>query len=172
MKKIAIIIANRDFRDEEFFNTKEVLESGARVDVFSNEVGLALGKFGGEFKVKNNIKELNANDYNAIVFIGGSGALERLDNEASYELIISFLKENKIIGAICISPVILAKAGALTGKNATVWSSNMDKAAIGILGKNGAVYADLPVVIDGNVVTARDFEASYEFGNAILSLLN
>ncbi|MFA6252094.1 MAG: DJ-1/PfpI family protein [Candidatus Paceibacterota bacterium] len=172
MKKIALIIASKDFRDEEFFNTKEALESGARVDVFSEKMGLALGRFGGEFKVKNNIKDLHANDYDAIVFIGGSGALERLDNETSYELVRSFLKGNKIIGAICISPIILAKAGALNKKNATVWSSSMDKTAIMILGENGAVYADLPVVIDGKVVTAKDFEASYEFGNAILFLLD
>jgi len=172
MKRVALIIANRDFRDEEFFVTRDVLVSkGIKVQVFSNEIGLALGRFGGEVIIKNCIENLIVDDFDAIVFIGGSGALERLDNSISYDLIRSFAGQGKIVAAICISPVILAKSGVLEGKTATVWFSAMDKSAVAILTNKGAKYADLPVVVDGNVITGRDYEASSEFALKVALLL-
>lgn len=172
MKKIAFIVANKDFRDEEYFFTKEELEKNKiKVDTFSNKKGVAIGRFGGEISIEKEIEEINPEKYEGIVFIGGSGALVHLNNQISYGLIELFSGGNKIIGAICISPVILAKSGILEGKKATVWSSNLDKSAIKVLNENGAIYQDLPVVIDGNIVTARDYEASRSFAQAILSLL-
>ncbi|MDD4409263.1 MAG: DJ-1/PfpI family protein [Candidatus Pacebacteria bacterium] len=170
--KIAFIIANKDFRDEEYFITKEVLENhGIKVDTYSNAIGLALGRFGGEVKVREVVESIDVDDYSGIVFIGGSGALKRLDNDISYGLISRFNEEGKVIGAICISPVILANSGILEGKKATVWYSDMDKGAIKILGRRGAEFIDEPVVSDCNIITARDFEASSSFGSAIVSYL-
>ncbi|MCK9578135.1 DJ-1/PfpI family protein [bacterium] len=172
MKKIALVIANKDFRDEEFFITKKVLEeNGIHTVVFSNEVGRAIGKFGGEYNVEKYISDINEDDFEGIVFIGGSGAIERLDNNTSYGIIKSFFSAEKIIAAICISPVILARAKVLMLKKATVWSSNMDKGAISILKENGAEYIDEPVVVDKNIVTGQNFEASRRFGEIIAALL-
>jgi putative intracellular protease/amidase len=48
-KKVALIIAFRDFRDEEYFVTKEILEiAGIKVKTVSNERGIAIGADGGE----------------------------------------------------------------------------------------------------------------------------
>ncbi|MFA5080499.1 MAG: DJ-1/PfpI family protein [Candidatus Paceibacterota bacterium] len=172
MQKVALIIANKEFRDEEYTTIKDILISkGIKIYTFSNETGLALGRFGNEVEVKNNIKDLNVKNFDAIVFIGGSGALDYLNNDISYNLARSFLDNNKIVGAICISPVILAESGILKGKSATVWSSPMDKSAIAILKKNMAKFNDLAVVVDGNIVTGRNCEASPEFALAIFSLL-
>ena len=87
MKKVAIIIAFKDFRDEEYFFSKQVLESnGIKTETFSNEKGLAIGKFGGEAIAKS-LDDLNISDYEAIIFVGGNGAIIFLDNEKSYNLI-------------------------------------------------------------------------------------
>lgn len=171
MKKIAFIIAHKEFRDEEYFITKEVLENNdVIVDTYSDEKGLAIGRFGGEVTVNHVMEDIDVNKYDGLVFAGGSGALECLDYEVSYGLINSFINNGKVVAAICISPVILAHAGVLSGKKATVWSSSMDKTAIKELGKVGAIYSDEPVIVDGKIITGRDYEASALFGSTIAGL--
>lgn len=171
MKKVAIIIAFKDFRDEEYFFSKQVLESnGIKTETFSNEKGLAIGKFGGEAIAKS-LDDLNISDYEAIIFVGGNGAIIFLDNEKSYNLIKKAQNENKIIAAICIAPIILAKAGALRNKKAVVWSSLIDKSGIEIIKKNQGIYEEKPVVVDGNIITGQNHEAAKIFGQTIVDFL-
>jgi protease I len=171
-KKIAIIIAFKDFRDEEYFVPKGILEeAGVEIKTASTEKGRAVGADGGEVEVDLLISEINISSFDAIVFIGGPGALKYLDNEDSYKVAKETISQGKVLAAICISPVILAKAGVLKGKKATVWSSPMDKSPIKILEENGAIYQDQPVVIDGKIITGAGPTAAEEFGKAIVNLL-
>ncbi len=169
-KKIAMIIAFKDFRDEEYFIPKEILENaGIEVKTVSNEEGIAIGADGGEVNVDILVENLNPADFDAIVFIGGPGCLKYLDNEVSYNIIRGTL--SKILAAICISPVVLANAGALKGKKATVWSSAMDKGPIRILENQGAIYQDKPVVIDGRIITGNGPASAKKFAEAIVQLV-
>ena len=172
MPKIAIIIAFRDFRDEEYFIPKEVLEStGAEIKTVSTEKGIAIGSQGGEANVDIVLSEIKVSDFDAVVFIGGPGAPKYLDNEISYKISQDVVSQGKVLAAICISPTILAKAGVLSGKNATVWSSPLDKSAIKILEQNSVIYQKDSVVVDGKIVTANGPSVAEEFGKAIVSLL-
>lgn len=189
-KKIAIIIAFRDFRDEEYFVPKEILEgAGAEVKTASNQMGRALGADGGEVKIDLLISEIDIADFDdlqrksshnsiqsissfdAVVFIGGPGCLENLDNENSYKVAKETVSQGKVLASICISPIILAKAGVLAGKKATVWSSPMDKSPVKILKENGAIYQDELVVIDGKIITGNGPGAAKEFGEKIVEVL-
>lgn len=171
-KKIAMIVAFRDFRDAEYFVPKEVVEAaGAEVKTASNKRGTAIGADGGEAEVDLLISEINPADFDAVVFVGGPGALENLDNEESYKLARETVSQGKVLASICISPVILAKAGVLKEKKATVWSSPLDKEPIKILEQNGAIYEDKPVVVDGKIITANGPAAAREFGEKIIELL-
>lgn len=171
-KKAVMIIAFRDFRDEEYFVPREILEK-ARVEVktASNKKGTAIGADGGEVNVDLLISEINPADFDAVIFVGGPGCLENLDNESSYKVARETVSQAKVLAAICISPVILAKAGVLEEKKATVWSSPLDKNPIKILESNGAIYQEKSVVIDGNIVTANGPSAAKEFGQKIFDLL-
>ena len=171
-KKIAIIVAFRDFRDQEYFVPREILEeAGAEVKTASNKMGLAVGADGGDVEVDLLISDLNPANFEAIVFIGDPGCLENLDNEDSYRVARETVSQNKVLASICISPVILAKAGVLEGKKATVWSSPMDRGPVRILEENGAIYQDEPVVIDGKIITGNGPGAAREFGEAIIEAL-
>jgi len=189
-KKIAMIIAHRDFRDEEYFVPKEILEgAGAEVKTASNQMGRALGADGGEVEIDLLVKDLNPaefddlqrksshnsiqsiSSFDAIVFIGGPGCLGNLDNENSYQVAKETVSQNKILASICISPIILAKAGVLKGKKATVWSSPMDRSPVKILEENGAIYQDELVVVDGKIITGNGPGAAEEFGEAIIRVL-
>jgi protease I len=168
-KKIAIIVAFRDFRDEEYFMPKEILEEvGFEVKTASNKKGRALGADGGEVDINLLVSEINPADFSALVFIGGPGCLRALDNEESYKVARETVAKNKVLAAICISPVVLAKAGVLKSKKATVWSSPMDRSSIKILEDNKAEYLPEPVVVDGKIITASGPVAAREFGEKIV----
>ena len=171
-KKVAIILAFKDFRDAEYFIPKEILEkAGAKITTVSTKKGTALGADGGDVEVDLTLEELKIDDFDGIVFIGGPGALKELDNETSYKIIRDTVEKNKILGSICISPVILAKAGVLKGKNATVWSSPLDRSSIKILKDNGANYVPEEVVIDEKIVTGNGPDAAEEFGLKLAGVL-
>jgi protease I len=171
-KKILMVVAFKDFKDEEYFVTKEVLEkAGYLIETTSSQKGIALGTEGGEAIVTVLPKEINPQNYKAIVFVGGSGMEKELDNQEFQKLAQEFVKTDKIAAAICIAPALLAKAGVLTNKTATVWSSPLDKSAVQILKNNGAIYEDQSVVQDEKIITANGPDAAQEFGKAIVSLL-
>lgn len=168
MKKILFVIAYNNFKDEEYAIPRSILkDKGFSITTASNKKGIALGVNGLDVEVNYLINEIDINDFDVLVFVGGSGCLRALDNQDSYNLINQAKKDDKVITAICIAPVILAKAGVLKGKKATVWSSPMDKSPIKILTQNGAIFENLDVVVDGNIITANGPQAAEEFGIAI-----
>ena len=170
--KIIFVIAFRDFRDEEYFTPKEILAAASfEIKTASNKKGTAVGADGGEAEVDFLVSEVNPADFDAVVFVGGPGCLKNLDNEESYNLARETIAKNKILAAICISPIILAKAGVLKGKKATVWTSPMDKSAIKVLEENGVIYQNKAVVSDGKIITADGPSSAKEFGEKIIEAL-
>ncbi len=172
-KKIAMIIAFRDFRDEEYFIPKQILqEAGAEIITASSASGTAIGSQGGEANVDILINELKTGDYDAVLFIGGSGASKYIDNENCHRIARESVERNKVLGAICVGPAILAKAGVLSGKKATVWSSPLDKSAVKTLEQGGAIFQSMSLVADGKIVTASGPIAAKSFAETITKLLS
>ena len=170
--KIVIIIAFRDFKDEEYFVPQEIFDkAGAEIKVASNRLGVAQGVEGGEVNVDIKLSDLNVSEFDAIVFIGGAGAPKNLDNQDSYRIAKDAVAQNKLLCAICISPAILAKAGVLKGKRATVWTSALNKKAKKALEENGAIYQKDPIVQDGKIITADGPSVAKEFAEKIIDLL-
>ena len=171
-KSILMVIAYKDFRDEEYLKPSQLFyAAGAEIKVASTEKGTAMGADGNTVEVDVLIKDANPADYDAVVFIGGPGALTYLDNEDSYKLARETIADNKVLGGICISPVVLAKAGVLKGKKATVWTSSMDKSAVKILEENGAIFQDKPVMADGRIITGNGPDASDDFAMKVIEVL-
>ena len=168
MRKAVMIIAQNDFRDEEFLRPKELLEkAGFEVKVASTSLDLAKGMLGAAVKPEILINDINVRDFRAIIFVGGAGASQYWDNPVAHKLAQDALLADKIVAAICIAPVTLAKAGILSGKRATVWASEADQIKDG-----GANYTARPVEKDGNIITASGPAAATEFGEALVRALN
>jgi protease I len=172
-KKILIVIAFNGFQDEEYFVPKEVLEKASFiVETTSTQEGMAKGVEGGEAIINIKVDKIQIEDYKAIIFCGGSGMIEELNNEIFLKLAKDFYEEKKLIGAICVAPALLAKSGILVNKQATVWSSSLNKDYIKVLEEHGATYKDDSVVISENIITANGPEAVRDFGQRIVNLLN
>lgn len=170
MKKVVMIIAKDGFRDEEYLQPKEILTK-AKVDVTtaSSSKGTAKGMLSATQNVDITIDEIDVKNYDAVIFIGGSGATEYFDNSQAHKIAQDTISGKKILGAICIAPVTLAKAGVLKNKKATVFPSGSE---IDEIKKYGGNYTGKKVEVDGNIITASGPEASKQFGEKILELIN
>ena len=162
-----MIIAPENFQDKEFFEPKEIFEEeDFEVIVASKFVKVAKGMGGRETEVDLSLEQVKTDEYDAVVFVGGSGAVRyQEDNEA-----LRIAKESKkVLAAICIAPTILAYAGVLEGKKATVW--NEDGKQGNLLESKGAEFVDESVVVDGKLITGNGPEAAREFGEKIVKVL-
>jgi len=166
-KKILMVIASKNFRDEEYQHPREIFErEGMKVLVASTTTNEVTGMLG--LKVTPNIllNDVIVDDYDAIVFVGGSGATEYWDNAKAHEILIDAYNKKRVISAICIAPMIIVKAGLLKGKNATVYSSEIDN-----MKKFGVNYTCKSVEADGLIVTANGPSSAKEFGEKIIEII-
>jgi protease I len=164
------VIAPERFRDEELLEPKRVLERhGVAVTVASTLSGTAVGMFGAEVAIDCSVREAQAADYDALAIAGGAGSPAHLwDSEPLLVLVQAFRREGKPVAAICLSGVVLARAGVIRGRRATVYPTPR---AILELKKAGATYVGEPVVVDGPVITASGPEAAAAFGLALTTHL-
>lgn len=166
-KTALMILAYENFRDEEYEKPKEILEKeGVKVDVASSRKGEAKSVLGKRVIVYKTLEEVNPLDYDAIIFVGGIGALEYFNSQSAWAIAKEAARANKVVGAICIAPSILANAGLLKGKKATAFPSEEEN-----LKAKGAVYTGEAVSVDGNIVTASGPQAAGAFGLKIIELL-
>lgn len=167
MSKICIVIAPEDYQDVEYQTPREILEkNGHEIIVAGSRTGTAHGKLGGTTEIEKEIKEINASDFDAIICVGGPGAVNYQHDQTLHELLKAFFDANKLCCAICIAPTILAYAGILNGKDATVWTDSQNTQAK-ILKDQGATYKPSAVVVDKNIITADGPKAAKKFGKTI-----
>ncbi len=171
MKKLLFIIASEGFQPMEYFEPKKILENaGVEVITGSDKKGKVIASRTQEIAQSDiSLEEIKPSDYDGIFLVGGHGAVEYLDNEKTYKIFREIAKSNKLWGAICISPRILAAAGVLAGKKATGWDGDGELGKI--FKKAGAEYVDEPVVVDNNLITATGPSAALAWGEAILQKL-
>jgi protease I len=168
-KKVLMVIAPSDFRDEEYLQPKELFENaGFDVVTASKKTGEITGMLGAKAFAEKNIDEINIDDFDVVVFVGGTGAATYFDDERALEIAKGAYSKGKIIAAICIAPTILANAGILEGKKATIWE---DPRLVDNLKEKGAIYTGENVTRDGKVITGKGPFAARDFGEEIVRAL-
>lgn len=168
MVKILMVVAPEGYQDTEFNVPRETFENaGFDAVVASRNVSVAKGCLGGEVKIDIDASKANPEKYDAVVFVGGPGCPRLFDDDFVMQLARNCVKSCKIVAAICIAPVILARAGLLKGKKATVFPSGKDD-----LASAGARYTGAGVEIDGKFITANGPRQAQEFADAIVSELS
>lgn len=168
MKKVVMVIAHENFRDEELLEPKAVLEQNSiEVKVASSELSTARGKLGAKVEPDILFKDINLADFDALVFIGGPGSVEYWDDPLAHKLLQDAILSGKVVAGICAAAVTLAKSGILKGKRATVFSGDSQE-----LINSGVNYTAAPLERDGNIITADGPKAARVFGEEIVKALN
>ena len=169
MKQALLIIAKQGFQDMELNGTRDSLStSGFDIVLGSSQAGACSGKLGGSEEADIALKDVKVADYDCIAFIGGPGAIQFFDDPEALRIAHEAVRLQKPLGAICIAPIILAKAKVLDSKKATVWDSGGEQK--GVIEHYGAQYTGDTVTVDGMIVTANGPPAAEEFGRTLAAL--
>jgi protease I len=167
MKTVVMVIAEKDFRDEEYQGPKEVLEAAGIVVVTAcTTIQQVKGKLGLKVVPDILVENINTDLVDGLIFVGGGGAEQYFNDPLAHNFALEAAQKGKVYGAICIGPSILANAGLLKNKKVTCYPSEVTN-----LTQRGAIYVNEPVVVDGKLVTANGPKAALKFGEAIVSLL-
>ena len=159
MKK-GIIISGNLAQDHEFiYPYYRLLEEDIKVDVCMLEGKPVKGFLGTDLppnkdqKVKK-IEEINTNDYEILVLPGGVKAMEKVrQNLDIIKFISEFHNQKKIIACICSGAQLLISAKVVKGRKIAGYYSMKDD-----LINAGAIYTDLPAVVDDNIITTAHYK--------------
>ncbi|EKD48292.1 MAG: ThiJ/PfpI [uncultured bacterium] len=169
MKTALFLIAKENFRDEELFEPKKILETaGIKTVITSTESGTAKGSRGRTAQIDLPIRNVHIEDYDILILIGGPGAVALADYKEVIDLVKRAKELGKKLAAICIAPYILAKSGVLTGKKATSFPS---EPAITEFVNQEVIRIQEPVVEDIDLVTADGPTSAKDFGQKIIKML-
>jgi len=166
-KKAVLIIPSENFRDEELFETKRVLDA-AQIEtvVASTRLGIVRGELGNIAEARVLVDQLRVDDYDAIIFVSGSGVIEYVTNPVALDIARETVRKGKVLAATGLAPVILANANVLAGIRATSFLSERERLILA-----GAIYTGAPVERERLIITATGPTAAVQFGRAIADAL-
>jgi protease I len=165
---ILFIIAPIDFQDEEFNTPYDLfMKSGFEVVVASTDTTPAKGRSGTAVKPDMTLEQVNADEFDGLVVVGGAGCVQLWDDEILHAIVRRFNAESKPIAASCLAPVVLARAEILKDRMVTAHSSVQDD-----IGKSCAGCTDADVEVSGNVITCSRPEAMSDFAEAMMGMFD
>ncbi len=163
-KKVLMVIAKADFRDEEYVEPRKIFEqANFEIKVAASQRGACVGKLGLETWADLDLDQVSGSDYDGVVFIGGPGAAKYANDPIAWNIAKQAHQAGRVVAAICMAPEILANAGLLSGRQATASESS-----VAAIEAKGAKYIDdQPVVKDDKIITASGPAAAIRFGEVI-----
>lgn len=169
-KSVVLVVPPTQFREEEVFEPKRILEkAGASVLVASTSARTCRGMQGGVIESEAAIADVDASAYDGIVLAGGSAVPEFFwKHKPLVELVGRASEAGKLVAAISLSTVVLAKAKLLEGRKATVYFL---PEAIEELEKAGATYVGDDLVVQENLIMAEGTNTVEAFSDAIVRTL-
>jgi protease I len=154
--KIAILATN-GFEQSELEVPRDKLRSaGATVHVVTPDGDAIKGwdktDWGSDVEADKALDTVDVSDYDALVLPGGQINPDLLRvNEAAVALIRDFVRDGRIVAAICHAPWLLIEAGVVEGRDMTSYHSirtDVENA--------GATWVDRDVVVSNGIVTSRN----------------
>ena len=136
--------------------------AGLKVTTAGMPSTMVQGSHGIQVVADKKFDALNFREYDALVLPGGPGHAIMAKSEKMLGLIADFDSRGKVIGAICAAPMVLAKAGILNDKKATIYP-----------GMEREIQRPRPdkVVVDGNVIKSQGPGTAIEFALKLVEKL-
>ncbi len=107
---------------------------------------------------------VDTSQFDAIILAGGAGTFRLRKDHRIASIIRAQAVANKLVAAICAAPTVLSNAGLLRGKQATSFPAVKDQLEVD-------KYLELPVVVDGNLVTSRGAGTAMAFALKLVAIL-
>jgi len=120
------------------------------------------GANGTKITTDKKLEDIDTNEFDAIVLVGGPGYRNLGNSNKVLAALRDFNSKNKTIAAICMAPSILAKAGIINEKKATI-SPGQEREVPRPRGER--------VVVDGNIITSQAPGTAMEFSLKIVEKL-
>lgn len=137
--------------------------AGIEVDIVGISSNIVKGSRGVKIISDKKLEEIDPDRYDGIVLPGGNPGYINLGKSSKIlEILKRMNAQGRLIGAICASPIVLAKAGVLKNKKATVYPG---------LEKEIPQPRNEDVVVDGNVITSKGPGTAMKFALKIVELL-
>lgn len=151
------------FDEIEAFSIISVLRgAGINVDMIGVVGGIITGEHGVRVMTDKRLNSTKTNDYDGIVIPGGRSCKTLAKSKIVLDMIKQFNERGKLIAAICYAPLILAKAGILDNRKATIYPG---------LEKKLSYPRGDRVVVDGNIITSQGPGTAIEFTLSIVEFL-
>jgi protease I len=168
--KVLIIIAPEKFRDEELAEPVAALQkAGIGYEIASTRRGTCTGMLGAKVNATLTLDDVDPKTYDGLIIVGGGGAQVHLWDDDLLQVLVKFFHDKmKVIGAICLAPVVLARAGILKGKKATYFESPV---SFREMRAGGATLVAEPVVSDTRIVTANGPAAAKGFADTFIRMI-
>ena len=174
MTKKAIIVSGSLAQDHEFiYPYYRVLEAGFDLDVCIIGGKPVLGILGTTLPPNKDhpvrdIDQVNPKDYDLLIIPGGVKAMEKIrQDKRLIKFISDFHKLDRVIACICSGAQLLISAKIIKGKKISGYYSMEDD-----ITNAGAIYTDLPAVIDGKIITTAHYKDMGPWMKATLEFFN
>ena len=168
MARIAFVLG-QDFEDSEFRKPyDELRHAGHHIEILGARGGeVVRGKKGREqVLVEAAASERDPSGFDALVIPGGYSPDHLRTDLGVVRFVQGFMRNGKLVAAVCHGPQLLIEADAVENKTLTSWPS-VKKDLINA----GASWVDKEVVIDGKLITSRKPEDLPAFSRAICEQL-
>jgi protease I len=169
MKKIAILIENMFEEVELLYPYYRLEEAGYEVHLVGKEKNKVYkGKTSSHpFKSTHASKDINADDYEAVIIPGGYSPDYMRRTEETVDFVSNMFKQKKLIAAICHGPWMIVSGCDIKGKKVTSFYSIKDD-----LRNAGANWVDEEVVVDENLITSQNPSTMTKWLKAILEYMD
>lgn len=163
MKTKALVIFYPDCIEFEAILAAQVLhEEHLAIEIATPDGSDYLGPSGIALRATHSYAEVHPEDYRVVIVPGGN-TKSVLENETLIGILRAANDAGATFGAICAGPLLLARAGLLKGRRFTHGYGPDSPLPYWQEGS----YEDRPVVVDGNIVTAKP-QAYIDFAIEVL----
>ena len=163
-----IVVSAEGFADPEYAIPAKIFADAGFILTTASTKKTAVSMRNKQIDADILIDDVYPDAYSFISITGGSGSPRDLwNNKKLQSLAIRFHELGKPVGAICLSPVVLAHAGLLRGLQATVC---LEPEAAEEFRKHEVDFVDTAVVVSGNIVTGRNPQSSEAYARALLDM--
>jgi protease I len=167
---VLVVVSPVAYNESELKAVQDGLKAKhARCVIGSTQAREAKGMMQGTVGVEYTLEQVQAENFDGLIIVGGSGAKMYLwFNPELKRLVRGLNKSHRPLGAISIAPAALVYAGVLSGHKASVLPA---PETLKLFAQNNVEIVNSEVTVDGNLVTSTTTNGASAVTRAVAQML-